>query len=642
MKNITKKQTALVKKWLTSAHLAAANFNGSRKTDEIGLIEPLALFEAFSQTQNTEDKPRNEIEQAISKMAFPNATGNMPQTIDDFLTEAGKFYDQLKDKKRAQTTSNIKPIVEQAGGVFKQSNKVFIKTGEGHLAKPSTENPTAYEIKTEPRLAILLDHLRNEGVNGEKYYIDDLVINEGSVDPKTMRKLPYHIIQIPSINMEIALCEQVGQTTFVKKGTVGGEFWENMNKNELDARPDVLLVDRHSDKQWWEEVSDFLAEKSEATPKRVNVKKWGQKAPNLDIDLVKKSLLAHRLATGDWLKSTMSIEGGKPGSYILEHGAYKGQIKTCTLKIALIRGRRNLPKEFSIPKLNEIIALENRLNFHRRVKNGSINKILAKQTIAADFLMTGNMIHEKTKDERGKIGAYHFTTGHYEGMKVSTMSTLLRKIGTSISELKNEIKKELSNPEKEIERIKNTFLAEYKNEGILLTGSKQENKNSTKGSYIIRNGYHAGMTEKQFQYLMCTFNTCPREIKESLATEGKLNYDNKKNKKDLTLNDIKESFLALYHETGTLSAKTRKNYPTLKHGACKGIKTKSLRRCLTEGGRGIPKGETTLRKLIDEVTADIKEAEANGTLDQLSYLSDEEGEDADIENRSELGEAPAP
>ncbi len=81
------------------------------------------------------------------------------------------------------------------------------------------------------------------------------------------------------------------------------------------------------------------------------------KKPNLDIELIKESLLAHYNATGEWLISAKKGEDGKP--YILEHGYYAGKIKARALNAALsIDGLRGLEGKSSIAQLNKELKAE--------------------------------------------------------------------------------------------------------------------------------------------------------------------------------------------------------------------------------------------------------------------------------------------
>lgn|GEM_PF-3557223 len=499
MKDLTKRQKRQIQEWLTSAFLSSIKFNGSESSED-DLITHLSLFDEFARSHKDEGKTPGEMETLIAKMAFPEIPKDMPLTIDSFLDEAGKFYDRLIDTKKSQTTPDITAILENAGAVVKKSTRVFVKTDEGQaLSAPSSGSSKPYKIKTEARLAILLAHLRNDGVNGNPIYMDDLVITQGGVNDKMMRQHPYYIIQIPSINMEIALCEQIGETTFVKKGTISEDFWDHMSKDELKARADIIDVTRNNDQQWWQEISDFLSGQAQPTKKKVNVQSWSNKAPNLDIDLIKKSILAHYLATEEWLTSGKKQTNGKKGSYILEHGPYAEQITIGALEALLRRGGRNLPKGSSLAKLKEEIAKEHGLDYHNPLDQENLNIEKVKESILTHYLATEEWLTAGKENKNNRKGGYILEHGPYAGKTICSIELAIRKMGTSLAPLKEEIAKELKldyhnhldQEDLTIEKIKECILAHYLATGKWLSGSKKGG-DKKKGSYVLEHGYYAG------------------------------------------------------------------------------------------------------------------------------------------------------
>ncbi len=82
---------------------------------------------------------------------------------------------------------------------------------------------------------------------------------------------------------------------------------------------------------------------------------------DLDISLIKASLLAHRTAEGNWLSKTKKGLDGK--SFVLEHGPYAGQITVSALHTALNRGVRGLDGGSSIAQLNAELSAEYGLDY---------------------------------------------------------------------------------------------------------------------------------------------------------------------------------------------------------------------------------------------------------------------------------------
>lgn len=149
---------------------AASNFDGS-EASEVNLYHPLTLFEEFVRAHN-DNSLSEQLELSVSHNAFPNHPINMPETVDGFLDIATEFYDRLKD---ISPEFDVFEMIQNAGGIVTESDKVFVQTDDGHLQSKTKENTQFYEVKTEPRLAKLIEHLRNDGVNGQSIYMDDLV-----------------------------------------------------------------------------------------------------------------------------------------------------------------------------------------------------------------------------------------------------------------------------------------------------------------------------------------------------------------------------------------------------------------------------------------------------------------------------------
>ena len=154
MSEFSKDGKGQVKQWLLDASQAAEHFDGS-ETSEDKLFEPLSLFDDFVRAHD-DDSMGSEREQKVAEVAFPDHPINMPLTVDGFLDVASEFYDRLKDAGTSQDTPDVWATLENAGAVIKQSDQVFVKTDEGLLQEGQSDNPTAYEVKTEPRLAMLI------------------------------------------------------------------------------------------------------------------------------------------------------------------------------------------------------------------------------------------------------------------------------------------------------------------------------------------------------------------------------------------------------------------------------------------------------------------------------------------------------
>ncbi len=622
MSEFSKEGKDQVKQWLLDASQAAEHFDGSEGSED-KLFEPLSLFDDFIRAHD-DDSMGSEREQKVAEISFPDHPINMPLTVDGFLDVASEFYDRLKDAGTSQDTPDVWATLENAGAVIKQSDQVFVKTDEGQLQEGQSDNPTAYEVKTEPRLAMLIAHLRNDGVNGQSVYMDDLVIVQGRVDADMMREHPYNIVQIPRLDIEISVCDQVGETTFIKKGTVGSEFWDQLSKDQLKERDDVAHVDHHNYDQWWREISEFLTGNSDINAKKVNVQRWNNRAPKLDLELVKQSLLAHRQETGEWLSSGKKSENKR---YVLEYGAYAGLINVKALDSALTRGQRGLVGGSSVTKLNIEISDEHNVDYNKR---NDLDILLIKESLLAHRMETGEWLSNSKKSANKGDKRYVLEHGSYAGYITvtaldSALSQGLRSLvaGSSVAKLNEEISDEkgldyinvLEQEDLTVDFIKESLLAHYLETDEWLSVGKR-GEDGTVGSYTLQYGHYAGMPVSTLQSALYNGTrgllggSSIAKLNAEISNEYRLDYINVHEQDDLDIELIKQSLLEYRQETGTwLTKKTKgadgKGY-VLEHGPYAGkLRNTTLESNLGRGERGLS-GGSSIFKLNKELKAEME------------------------------------
>ena len=628
----SKEEKSQVKRLLVESFQAASDFDGSEQSEQ-KLFEPLYLFDDFVRAHSDDALPISQLEQEISKVSFPKHPINMPTTIDGFLDIAAEFYDRLKNSDTTQSDSNVWMMLEEAGAIVKQSDQVFVKTDDGHIQEGRSNNPNSYKVSTEPRLAMLIAHLRNDGVNGQSIYMDDMVITQGRVDTNMMREHPYNIVQIPRLDMEVVVCDQIGETTFVKKGTVGSEFWDHLTKDQLKARDDVENINRHNDDQWWHEISEFLSGNAEPTARKVNVQAWKNRKPKLDIDLVKQSLLAHRLQTGEWLSNSKKLDDGAQGSYILQHGTYKGQLTVATLEGRLVKAVMGIPEKTSIAKLNEEISLEHNLDYKNMKKLDGLSVEKIKDSLLEHRLKTGEWLSRHKEGEDGMRGHFVLQYGEYANVeKIGVIESALRlgsrglEKKSTVAKLNAEVSQEngldytnnMIKDDLNIDLIKSSLLEHRLETGEWLTQNKSDDDGLC-GSYVLEYGYYAGqlkvgnLNRALHQGLLgLEGSTTIAKLNDEVSKEHSLDYVNKNDRADLDIELVKESLLAHYEATGEWLSKSKKAVDgkrgsyVLEHGVYAGeITAINLDNNLYLGHRGLS-GGSSLFKFNEELRAEIE------------------------------------
>ncbi len=646
MSGFSKEEKKQVQGWLLQSFEAASTFDGSEASED-KLYHPLSLFEDFVRAHN-DGSLSEELELSVSQNTFPTHPVEMPETVDGFLDIATEFYERLKN---TSPEFDVFEMIQNAGGIVTESDKVFVHTDDGKLQRGHVDNTQSYEIKTEPRLAILIEHLRNDGVNGQSIYMDDLVITQGKVSDEMMREHPYNIVQIPRINMEIAVCDQIGETTYVKKGTIGAEFWDHLSKDQLKEHEDVTNVDRHNDQQWWGEISSFLSGNAEPTKRKVKVESWSKKKPNLDIILIKECLLAHREKTGEWLSSMKIGDDGKKGNYILEHGPYAKQITAVNLNASLVKELRGLRGKSSIAQLNEELSQENGLDYVNRKNQAHFDMALIKKSLLAHHEETGEWLSASKKGTNGKDGSYVLEHGPYaKQITAKRLDSVLRQDGarglsgeTSIAQLNEEISEEngLDYVNKsdlddlDINLIKESLLAHREETSEWLSACKT-GENGKKGSYVLEHGpYAEQMTVSTLNAVLnkdgargLLGKSSIAQLNEEISRENELDYVNHLTQDNLDIVLVKKSLSAHHEETGEwLSASKKgedgkKGSYVLEHGPyAEQITVRSLESALIiDGARGML-GKSSIAQLNEEIS------EENG----LDYVNHKNQDDLDIE-----------
>ena len=153
----------------------------------------------------------------------------------------------------------------------------------------------------ENRLNQILVLLNREGVT-----TDDVKMYDGVVSPNMMRQRSYRLVQIPRLNREILVCDQIGEASFVGNGQRGPLFWATYRKEFLEMQPDVSRVEHRPG--WEEQLLDLLTSNNPIQPK-LPKPKYAHYSLTEDIILVKAIEYA---AAHDWrlpIQHSGEVEG---------------------------------------------------------------------------------------------------------------------------------------------------------------------------------------------------------------------------------------------------------------------------------------------------------------------------------------------
>ena len=233
---------------LKDASISVQKFKGSESTQE-NVLEKLIKIEEFL-TRFTKDftsSQINDFEEMISLLSRPNRNITTRDTLLDkcIIRLAAVHASSLIDIEEVATSLNIELV---------KYNDVFVPPSPEKEINTSNRNGNSnFDVKYEPRVQWLITGLSELGV-----YTDDLIFHVGIVDPKQMRKTSYVLIEIPRMQSEILVCNQVGEATFVSNQVLGCETYIDLDKDDLALKPSIKKFVCLSKEDWLEEIQEHL------------------------------------------------------------------------------------------------------------------------------------------------------------------------------------------------------------------------------------------------------------------------------------------------------------------------------------------------------------------------------------------------
>jgi hypothetical protein len=152
----------------------------------------------------------------------------------------------LMKKRLTKVLSRVKMdmVVTELDGVILPPGDVPIVEGRGKKVEPK-------EVRFQERLQKLLLLLSANGI-----FLDDVIVCTGAITTTMMRRESYYLIEIPRLNKEILLNEQVGEATFVIDGILSRDQITHYTKEELQKRygDRVIRIIFQNNTTWGEQV----------------------------------------------------------------------------------------------------------------------------------------------------------------------------------------------------------------------------------------------------------------------------------------------------------------------------------------------------------------------------------------------------
>ena len=192
------------------------------------------------------------------------ANGLDPNTVEITLDHIAEVADSTKqlDALIMKKTKLIDSVIVPPD----PTKKTDISAGDGSFEKPKEIIP---KLKT---LLLLLEKGLNIDIEDDK----EVKITAGALRPNMMRGMTYRLVEIPSLNRIVLVCDEVGNTTYVFDTDICGEYGidaeylSEQQKPSLDSlvkEDEQLGVRIDYSKKYADRLGDVLAQPLNATSK---------------------------------------------------------------------------------------------------------------------------------------------------------------------------------------------------------------------------------------------------------------------------------------------------------------------------------------------------------------------------------------
>ncbi len=280
------KKSALDMAFKAAAHGAAA-YDGSEPT-EVAAFSALVAFERLSNPvlpQGLAHDDKMAAEAALS-VWLGRGTKRTYSTdgLMDVMSRRRCYVVRLASRPEASEASALKRV--KVKGVLIRPGKYPDGIQEGQGGAPYEPAPSA------PRFQQLLSLLLNNGV-----HLDDMLLYEGDAPKGTVRKAPYLVLAIPRRDIEIAVCNEVGQATFIATPMLGLYGYTTFEKDRLNALPNVSRIVYNNSEQW---EADILARlQGQEIGKKVSIPVFAKKKPPFTEAVINAWVILHLIDSKD-------------------------------------------------------------------------------------------------------------------------------------------------------------------------------------------------------------------------------------------------------------------------------------------------------------------------------------------------------
>lgn len=242
---------------LTTARDLVRNYRGSKKEYQT-VFTVLLNFERWmadvfgepnGANDNIAQRLTHEQETLIHEGFTAHEQNSQPmekqRTIEELLATAAQsfqvwFSKIAKDNgvEAALTILNV-PVKNLPGVILPPKDTTKIEKGSGTGLD---------EFREMPRMQQLIAFL-----NRNEIFTDDIQITAGELLPNQMRESTYYLVEIPSLQRSILVCNEVGEATFIVKTYINPKLLLTLDKESLQKQyPTQVSRIIYSNQDQWE------------------------------------------------------------------------------------------------------------------------------------------------------------------------------------------------------------------------------------------------------------------------------------------------------------------------------------------------------------------------------------------------------